>query len=137
MDTAAGRSDAAGPAVRTRRILVVDDERDNAMTMAMLLQAYGHSPEVAHDGLQACERAAALQPEIILLDLGLPDLSGYDVCRRIRLQPWTTQPYIVALTGWSHEADRERTREAGFDLHLVKPVDPEELLRLLNERLAP
>lgn len=115
-------------------ILVVDDEPHSASALAMLLQAHGHVLHVAHDGQEACERAEDLRPEIILLDLSLPDLSGHDVCRHIRLQAWTPPPLIVALTGWGQPSDRQRTHEAGFDLHLVKPIDPEELLRMLNQR---
>jgi CheY-like chemotaxis protein len=118
-------------------ILIVDDEPHSATALAMLLQAHGHVSHVAHDGQQACESAEDLRPDVILLDLSLPDLSGFDVCRHIRAQAWTTAPFIVAMTGWAQESDRERTRDAGFDLHLVKPLDPEALLQLLNGRPTP
>ena len=115
-------------------ILVVDDEPHSASALAMLLQAHGHVLHVAQNGQEACECAEDLRPQVILLDLSLPDLSGYDVCRHIRLQGWAPPPFIVALTGWGQPSDRQRTHEAGFDLHLVKPIDPEELLRVLNQR---
>ena len=118
-------------------ILIVDDEPHSASALAMLLQAHGHVSHVASDGQQACDSAEDLRPEVILLDLSLPDLSGYDVCRHIRSQDWTTNPFIVAVTGWGQQSDRQRTQEAGFDLHLVKPIDPEELLRVLNQRPTP
>ena len=115
-------------------ILIVDDEPHSASALAMLLQAHGHVLHVAHDGQQACECAEDLRPDIILLDLSLPDVSGYDVCRHIRSQAWTRSPFIAALTGWGQPSDRQRTHEAGFDLHIVKPIDPDELLRVLNQR---
>lgn len=125
------------PLAASRRILVVDDEPDSAVTLALLLQAHGHHPEVARDGTAACAMAAEFRPEVILLDLGLPDMSGYDVCRQLRAQPSESQPFIVALTGWGQESDRQRTADAGFDLHIVKPVDPDELLRLLRTPIRP
>jgi two-component system, chemotaxis family, CheB/CheR fusion protein len=115
-----------------RMVLVVDDEPDSAVTLAMLLQLRGHRADVAHDGPEALKQAEALEPEVVLLDLGLPGMDGYEVCRRLRELPGGRSMFIVALTGWGQEEDRRRTREAGFDLHLVKPVDPEELLRVLS-----
>ena len=128
------RPDYPPPAVRThsRTVLVVDDEPDSAVTLAMLLQLRGHRADVAHDGPEALSKAETLRPDVVLLDLGLPGMDGYEVCRRLREQPGGTSLFIVALTGWGQEEDRRRTREAGFDLHLVKPVDPEELLRVLS-----
>ncbi|MGE0462051.1 MAG: ATP-binding protein [Vicinamibacterales bacterium] len=115
----------------SRRVLVVDDEPDSALTLAMLLQLRGHQAEVAHDGAEALAQAVAFEPDVVLLDIGLPGMDGYDVCRHLRERPRGRSMFIVALTGWGQEEDRRRTREAGFDLHLVKPVDPEELLRVL------
>lgn len=115
----------------SRRILVVDDEPDSALTLAMLLQLRGHHADVAHDGAEALRQADAVEPDVVLLDIGLPGMDGYEVCRRLRERPRGRSMFIVALTGWGQEEDRRRTREAGFDLHLVKPVDPEELLRVL------
>jgi PAS domain S-box-containing protein len=118
----------------SRHVLVVDDEPDSAVTLAMLLQLRGHRADVAQDGAEALDRAETLRPDVILLDLGLPGMDGYEVCRRLREQPWARTMFIVALTGWGQEEDRRRTREAGFDLHLVKPVDPDELMRVLASR---
>lgn len=114
-----------------QRVLVVDDDHDSADCLALLLQAAGHTVAVARDGQAALERAEVFAPDVMLLDIGLPRLDGYEVCRRLRAQPWGRQMHVVALTGWGQEDDRRRTREAGFDRHLVKPVDPTALLRAL------
>jgi two-component system, chemotaxis family, CheB/CheR fusion protein len=119
-----------------RRILVVDDNRDSADSLATLLRLTGHEVHIAHDGLEALERAAAFQPEVILLDIGLPRLNGYEAARRIREQQRHKAPTLVALTGWGQEEDRRRTKEAGFDAHLVKPVDFAALTKLLAESRA-
>jgi CheY-like chemotaxis protein len=91
----------------------------------------GHDTRTAHDGLEALELADAFRPEVILLDIGLPRLNGYDACRRIRNQPWGKDIFIVAVTGWGQEEDRRHSHEAGFDQHLVKPVDVAALEKLL------
>src|SRR5262245_17911408 len=114
-----------------RRILIVDDSEDGAESLAMLLQLGGHETYKAHDGQEAIKAAERLRPDAVLLDIGLPILNGYEVCRRIRREPWGQPLTIVALTGWDQEEDRHRSREAGFDAHMVKPVDHDELLRLL------
>ena len=119
---------AAGP---KRRILVVDDNRDAADSLGMMLSLMGNETRTAHDGLEAVEAAAAFRPDVMLLDIGLPKLNGYDVCRRIREQPWGKGMVIVALTGWGQEEDRRRSSEAGFNQHMVKPVDPAALEKLL------
>jgi PAS domain S-box-containing protein len=119
------------PESGTRRILVVDDNRDSADSIATLLQMSGHKTFMVHDGLAAVETAERLRPDVVLLDVGLPKISGIEACRRIRGQAWGKGIVIVALTGWGQENDRRSTREAGFDAHLVKPVDYEELLQLL------
>jgi CheY-like chemotaxis protein len=85
----------------------------------------------AYDGLEAVEAAAAFNPDVVLLDIGLPKLNGYDACRRIREQPWGKRMVLVAVTGWGQEEDRRRSQEAGFNAHMVKPVDPVALERLL------
>jgi len=114
-----------------RRILIVDDSEDGAESLAMLLQLGGHETYQAHDGQEAIEAAERLRPDAMLLDIGLPILNGYEVCRRIRKEKWGQHLTIVALTGWDQEEDRHRSREAGFDAHMVKPVDHDELLKLL------
>jgi PAS domain S-box-containing protein len=116
-----------------RRVLVVDDNRDAAASLAMMLSLVGHETRTAQDGLEALELAEAFRPDAILLDIGLPKLNGYDVCCRIREQSWGQRVFIVAITGWGQEDDRRRSREAGFDQHLIKPVDFAALETLLAD----
>ncbi len=113
------------------RILVVDDHRDTAESLAMLLRQNGTEIHTAHDGEEAVEAAATLRPDAILLDIGLPKLNGYEACRQIRARLNGHKVLILALTGWGQEEDRRKSEEAGFDGHLVKPVDHAELDRLL------
>ena len=115
-----------------RRILVVDDNQDNADSLAALLQLSGHETQVALDGEAAIGAAEQYAPDVILLDIGLPKVNGYDACRRIREHDWGQRPTIFALTGWGQEEDRRKSREAGFDGHFVKPVDHRELLEALT-----
>ncbi len=115
------------------RVLVVDDNRDGAASLAMLLTVMGHETRIAHDGLDGVEQAEAFRPDLIVLDIGLPKLNGFDVCRRIREMAWAKDTLIVAATGWGQEEDRRRSRQAGFDHHLVKPVDGVEVSRLLAD----
>jgi CheY-like chemotaxis protein len=114
-----------------RRMLVVDDNVDSAESLAMLLQVSGHETHMAHDGLEAVAAAERYRPEVVLLDIGLPSLNGYDAARRIRERPWGKDMVLVALTGWGQEADRRESKDAGFDLHMVKPVDLDALTSLL------
>ncbi len=114
-----------------RRVLIVDDNVDGAESLALLLAEVGHDTYQAHDGLAAIADAERLRPDAVLLDIGLPKLNGYEVCRRIRAQPWGKRLMMVALTGWGQDEDRQRSQEAGFDTHLVKPVDYEALMQLL------
>jgi two-component system CheB/CheR fusion protein len=114
-----------------RRILVVDDNRDAVASLVMMLSILGHDTRTAHDGHEAVEQAEAFRPDVILLDLDLPKLNGYDVCRRIRQNPWGQGMIIVAATGWGQEEDRQRSHEAGFNHHMVKPVDPVALEQIL------
>jgi PAS domain S-box-containing protein len=116
-----------------RRILIVDDNHDSAMSLGMMLKLLGNETHTAHDGLSAVTAADQLRPDIILLDIGLPKLNGHDACRRIREQPWSNGTVIVALTGWGQEEDRRRSQEAGFNHHLVKPVEMAALEKLLGE----
>lgn len=123
----------AGSAVK-QRILVVDDNVDGALSLAMMLRILGNETRTADDGLAAIKAAAEFVPDVILLDIGLPKMNGYDVCRRIREQAWSKNTLIVALTGWGQDKDREQSAEAGFDHHLVKPVDLAALQKLLAAR---
>jgi CheY-like chemotaxis protein/anti-sigma regulatory factor (Ser/Thr protein kinase) len=115
-----------------RRVLVVDDSRDGAECLGMMLELAGHEVVLAHDGVEAIERAAQFRPEVILMDVGMPRLNGLDATRQIRQEPWGKAATIVALTGWGQECDLEQSREAGCDGHLVKPVDPDELRQILD-----
>jgi CheY-like chemotaxis protein len=120
-----------------RRILVVDDNVDSAESLAMVLRVTGHQVRTAHDGAEALEVAAQFAPEIVLLDIGLPKMSGYEVARVLRSRYPDRDILIVALTGYGQEEDRRRSREAGFDHHLVKPVQPAVLKPLLSgERVS-
>lgn len=118
---------ATGRAVRGLRILVADDSVDSALTLSALLSAAGHDVQAVHDGFAALQRAAEFRPHVLVLDIGMPGLNGYDTCRRIRAEPWGRNAVIIAVTGWGADEDRRRSREAGFDAHLVKPVDYAEL----------
>jgi CheY-like chemotaxis protein len=117
-----------------RRILVVDDNVDAAVSLARLLgRLYGQEVRVAHDGHSALAVAGEFRPEVVLLDIGLPEMDGNEVARRLRERPEFEETLIVALTGWGQEADMERSRSAGFDHHLVKPASPEAILELLTK----
>lgn len=114
-----------------RRVLIVDDNIDNADSLAALLKLGGHDTRTAYDGAAGIEQAESFRPDLVLLDLGLPNLSGMDACRHIRSKNWGREMLIAALTGWGQDKDREDSRAAGFDEHLVKPVDLASILRLL------
>jgi PAS domain S-box-containing protein len=116
-----------------RIVLVVDDNRDSAQSLAMLLKLMRNETHTAYDGVEAVEAAATFKPDMVLLDIGLPKLNGYEACRRIRAQPWGKDMVLIALTGWGQEDDRRRSKEVGFDGHLVKPVDLDALTKLLAE----
>jgi CheY-like chemotaxis protein/two-component sensor histidine kinase len=113
------------------RILVVDDNRDSAQMLARMLGILGNNTEVAHDGQEALRLAGEFRPDVILLDIGMPKMNGYDVARRIREEEWGRDMVLIALTGWGQEEDRRRSQEAGFDHHLLKPVEPGVLKELL------
>jgi CheY-like chemotaxis protein len=111
--------------------LIVDDNNDAATSLAMMLSILGYETRTAGDGMAGLEAAAEFRPAVALLDIGLPKINGYDVARRIRQQPWGTGMALVAVTGWGQAEDKQRAIEAGFDHHLVKPVDPTPLTQLL------
>jgi len=119
---------AAGPA---RRILVVDDHQDSTDSLALFLRLRGHEVRTAHDGPSALDEIERYRPDVVFLDLGLPGMSGYDVARRVRMMDELGPLRLVALTGYGTDGDRRKTREAGFDVHLAKPVDPRALDALL------
>ena len=116
---------------RSLRVLVVDDHRDTAESLVMLLQAWGHDAWCVHDGTAGLREACAKRPEVVILDISMPGMDGVEMARRIRAQPWGEHMALIAQTGFGQEADFERTRAAGVQAHLVKPVDPERLRQLL------
>ena len=121
---------ASGP---RRRILVVDDNKDSAMSLAIVLKLMGNDVRTAYDGVEAVETAEAFRPQVILMDMGMPRLNGYEATRRIREQPWGPAVTIIALTGWGQEGDKARSQGAGCDGHLVKPVEAATLDKLLAQ----
>jgi two-component system CheB/CheR fusion protein len=118
---------------RPLKVLVVEDQLDLATTTAELLRLEGHEVQMAADGLAALDAAQAHEPDVVLLDIGLPTMDGFEVARRLRPSS-ARKLYIIALTAYDSEADRRRSAEAGIDLHLTKPTDPELLLRILQNR---
>jgi two-component system CheB/CheR fusion protein len=122
--------DVASPCLH--RILVADDNVDSAATLSLMLEVMGNEVRVAHDGREAVELADTFRPDSILMDIGMPKMNGYDACARIRALPWAKEVFMVALTGWGQDEDRIRAAMAGFDRHLVKPVEPRTLERLLQ-----
>jgi PAS domain S-box-containing protein len=136
IDAPAPAALAAAPArtAGSSRVLVVDDNRDSAASLAALLSLNGNETHVAHGGEEALAESRNLRPEVIVLDLGMPHPDGFDVCRQIRAEPWGRDVTIVAVTGLGREEDRQKSAEAGFDGHFVKPVDPDVLLALVGRR---
>lgn len=124
---------SAGATPASRRILLVDDNTDSAESLGELLALSGHEVRTAADGPAALRAYDEFRPDVVLCDLGLPGMSGYEVGRTLRTRPGGSALFLAALTGYSEASDRSRTAQAGFDLHLVKPVDPFELERLIGE----
>jgi CheY-like chemotaxis protein len=121
----------AGPAPESRRVLIVDDNADSGSSLRTMLRMDGHEVELATDGAAALAAARALRPDVVLLDIGLPDMDGYDVARRLRADGLAREALIVATTGYGRSQDREKSARAGIDAHLTKPVDMEQLAELL------
>jgi len=117
------------------KILVADDNRDAADSLAMLLELSGHEVNVAHCGGAALACAARQRPHVVILDIGMPDMSGYEVARKIRAERGGADMMLIAVTGWGHADDKARARAAGFNHHLTKPVDPDHVEQLLQECL--
>jgi CheY-like chemotaxis protein len=128
-----GDASAAPPEapIRPRRVLVADDNRDAAESLAIILRLDGHEDELAHDGAMALESFALRRHDVALLDIGMPKINGYEVAKEIRAKPGGTGVLLIAITGWAQDSDRARSRAAGFDHHLTKPVEPEILIELL------
>jgi CheY-like chemotaxis protein len=118
-----------------RKILIADDNVDGAESLSVLLQLAGHEVRVAHLGRTALSQAEIFRPHVILLDIGMPDLNGYEVGHLLRREPWARGILMIAVTGWGQEEDRRLAAEAGFDHHLCKPVDPDVLSRLIGSEL--
>jgi CheY-like chemotaxis protein len=121
-------------AAMPHRILIADDNADSAESMGMLLRLMGNDVRIASDGLEAVEQAEQFQPDIVLMDIGMPRLDGYEAARRIRDQDWSRDTLLVAVTGWGPSDDSEEATAAGFDRHFTKPLDPAELRRLVSGR---
>jgi PAS domain S-box-containing protein len=135
VDASVPPEDREEPAVpkSSLRILIVDDNEDGADSLADVLRLMGNDTATAYDGQEGVDAAGRLRPDVILFDIGLPRLNGYEAARRIRGEPWGKHPVLIAVTGWGQDEDRRRSREAGFDHHMVKPVDPNALMKLLAE----
>jgi CheY-like chemotaxis protein len=117
-----------------RRIVAVDDYQDALESLAALLELTGHEVHTASDGEQALEVIDAQRPDVVILDIGLPGINGYEVARRIRSQPWGRDLLLIAMTGWGQDQDKQKAAEAGFDAHLTKPASSADLARLLRNR---
>jgi PAS domain S-box-containing protein len=130
---AAAESDAPAVATVGRRVLVADDNKDAADALAMLLELAGHEVRVAHGGRAALSLAQTFRPDVAVLDIGMPELNGYEVAKELRREPWGSRMCLIALTGWGQDDDRQRAKDAGFDRHLTKPVDTDALEKLLSE----
>jgi CheY-like chemotaxis protein len=136
-EPAPAHAQAQLPGTGPRRILVLDDNLDAAQTLGSLLGMAGHAVQLAHSGQEALDLAARFLPDLAFLDIGLPDMSGYDVARGLRARPPLQHTYLVALTGWGAAADRLRSKEAGIDLHLTKPVSLDALAAALPDLALP
>ena len=132
-DVNANTAPALTAAKQGFRILVVDDNQDSALSLAMMLSIMGHETRTALDGESAVTTAESFLPEIVLLDIGLPKLNGYEVAERIRKQPWGVSMFLIAVTGWGQDEDRQRSSEVGLNVHMVKPVEPAALERLFAD----
>jgi CheY-like chemotaxis protein/anti-sigma regulatory factor (Ser/Thr protein kinase) len=131
--SAEAKNDIATPAKARRRVLIVDDNVDTAQGLSRILARAGHDVVIAHDGLQALDRAVAQSPQAVVLDIGLPGMDGFETIQRLRAEGGCAEAVIIAVTGYGQPEDRRRTMEAGFDFHLVKPVDIDHLKDLLQE----
>ena len=135
-DTAASATEAALPpkagTTETRRVLVVDDNQDAAVSMSMILKKQGHVVETAYDGSEGVAKAEGFRPHVVIMDIGMPRMNGYDACKAMRAEEWGKDIHIIALSGWGQAEDRKRSHEAGFDEHVVKPIDRNTLILLMN-----
>jgi CheY-like chemotaxis protein len=125
-------SDSVPNDVPALRVLIVEDHADGAESLAMLLRIYGHDVAISQDGQRALDKAQVYQPDVVLLDLGLPGMHGHEVAKKIVERQSNRKPFLIALTGYGRDEDRRRSAEAGIDLHLLKPADPEQLRCVLD-----
>jgi CheY-like chemotaxis protein len=123
---------SVGTPVSVRRVLVVDDNVDGAESLARMVQIFGHEARTAHSGPAALDAAGAFKPHVVFLDIGLPGMNGYEVAQKFRTEPSLSGTVLVALTGWGSEENKRRSREAGFDLHLTKPVEVKAIESILT-----
>lgn len=119
-------------AISRRRIVIADDNDDSAQSFAMLLSFSGHEVRIAHDGAEALSVVREFRPDFAFLDIGMPGLTGYEVAQAVRAESWGQEIKLIAVTGWGQAEDRNRAHSAGFDRHMVKPIDPDEVDRLLD-----
>ena len=130
----AGTAQRSNGSAAGKRVLVVDDNQDAAISMGMLLQKQGHEVHLAHDGAEAIKMAGQLRPDVIFMDIGMPMMNGFEACEALRSEPWGRELLVVALSGWGQQRDLERSKQAGFDAHYVKPIAISDLDELLNRR---
>ncbi len=117
------------------RVLIADDNQDGAEALGLLMEIYGHEVHLAHSGAEALEVASQFRPDVGILDIGMPDLDGYEVAKRIRHEAWGTPITLIALTGWGQDNDKRLAHAAGFDHHVTKPASPEHLCALFGVRI--
>lgn len=126
------KDDGRPTGARSRRVLIVDDNQDSAEGLGMLLEVTGHTVSFAHDGIAAVLLAEQLRPEVMLLDIDLPLRNGYEVAKTVRAAPWGKPIVLIALTGWGDADSKHRAEQAGFNFHLTKPIDPDDLESVLG-----
>lgn len=126
------RKSVTAPTEESRKVLVVDDNHAAAKAMGLVIRLFGNEVRTAEDGRAAVEAAREFQPDLIIMDIGMPIMDGYAAAREIRAQPWGQEMVLIALTGWGQDEDKQKTKEAGFDQHLVKPVEPDSIRRLIE-----
>jgi CheY-like chemotaxis protein len=131
-DPADAEPEAGADPGQPLRVLVVDDNVDLADSIVLMLRFLGHEVRAAHDGPEALAAAAEFSPDLVILDIGMPGMNGYEVARRLRIQPGGGEPYVAALTGWGEPSDRVQSRASGINEHLVKPVEPRALERVVE-----
>jgi CheY-like chemotaxis protein/two-component sensor histidine kinase len=136
-DSGSAGAKSVPPPRHRSRILLADDNHDAVDSLALVLKMAGYEVYATHSGLEAMDVGARMRPDVFILDIGMPEISGYELASRIRQEPWGGNALLIALTGWGQLQDQERSREAGFDHHLTKPVDPDQLERLLHDFASP